>query len=112
MKVKSILIILTLLLTVNTAHAANVWHKSQIKRVYPLADGGFVLTFKVQSPNCGAPDHENYFYVSENQQGVTKEAIQNYLSVALVAATTNKVLNVYFDPDSQHCYVNRMYIMY
>ena len=83
------------------------WHASEIKRIYPQANGGFVITFKNPSANCTRAD--NYHYVAANAAGVTPEGVKAMLSVSLTAATLGKPISVYFDKDSQGCYINRLF---
>ena len=90
------------------ANAAEVWHTSKIKHVYPLADGSFVLTFVVDSPACNNGSTPKYHYVAVGQTGVTTEGLRSMLSTALAAAAAQKTVNIAFDDSTTACYVNRL----
>ncbi len=86
------------------------WHTSKIERVYPLASGGFVLRFKNANSTC--KNESKYHYVTEGKNGVTKEAISNLLSVALVAGTSEKELTINFENSSESCDISRLFIKF
>ncbi|MBE0380415.1 hypothetical protein [Pseudoalteromonas prydzensis] len=87
--------------------AAPTWHTAKVDRVYPLANGGFVLTFKADNATCKSNSNPKYYYVSEGKNGVTQHAIANFLSVALVAGSSDKELTISFDNESTTCDINR-----
>jgi hypothetical protein len=93
-----------------SAYSAGVWHSSNIKTIYPLANGSVVVTFSTPSTNCSNPD--GYYYLSKDEGAVTQDGIDSMLSVLLVAASTGKIVNVYFNKDSSSCYINRLNIQY
>jgi len=105
MKYLLVLGLLTLSLPVN---AANVWHSSEIKTIYPLANGAFVIIPQIPSNQC--TESGDYHYVKAGSNGVTPEAVKNYLSVVLTAAALGKKVNIYFNKDDGSCYVNRLLV--
>lgn len=90
--------------------AEGKWHNSTIKRVYPTADGGFVLTFTNSSPDCPANSAEKYHYVKDGNNGMTKEGANKIYSLALAAAAQDIPVNFYFDNGTADCFINRMYV--
>jgi len=90
--------------------ATDAWHEAEIKTIYPLADGNFIIIFKVDSANCPATNNGKYHYVSDGAFGMTKEGVKNALSVALSAAAMGKTLKINFDTSNVKCSVNRMQI--
>lgn len=86
------------------------WFTSEIKTIYPLSTGDFVLIFKQESLNC--TNGSKYHYVREGNNGVTREGVKSMLSTALVAASTGKEVTISFDTDSQYCSINRLYVSF
>ena len=107
MKYLLVLVLLTLSLPANAAY---VWHNSEIKTIYPLAGGAFVIIPQISADDC--PYIDGYLYVEAGQGGVTQEAVKNYLSVALTAASLGKKVNIYFDKDGTRCYINRLSVSF
>jgi len=90
--------------------AADKWHSSLIQSVYPLADGGIVLTFKTPAPDCTRSD--KYHYILVGQFGVTQEGLNNMLSIVLTAAATGKEVNIFYDTTSDKCAINRLNVQF
>ena len=88
--------------------AAATWHSGKVRTIYPMSKGGFVITFDNDHPSCQSNSKPDYYYVAEGKNGVTKEAIQNYLSVALSAAAMQKKLTINFDSSEKACFINRL----
>jgi hypothetical protein len=105
---KRILLASIALLLSSPAFCAYTWHTSNVKRVYPLASGGFVITFATPSPECSRSD--NYHAVSTREGSVTQEGIDAMLSVVLSAGALGKPISVYFDKDSNECFINRLFM--
>ncbi|MCW8091130.1 hypothetical protein [Alteromonas sp. ASW11-130] len=103
-------LILMLCCLANTVHAQAKWHTSEIAKIYPHADGSFVLTFKTNSPDCTNSVPNKYHYVRAGNNGVNAEGVKGMLSVALTAATLGKPVSVNFDAASSACYINRLHI--
>lgn len=99
---------LFLLLMSQFALSVEQYHTAQVARVYPLASGDFVLTFKAQSSFCKNLD--KYYYVSVGKNGVTQEGSEKMMSVALAAASMGKPLTVLFDDASSECSINRLLV--
>ncbi len=104
---KKIFAILIITLASSQAFSEHTWHSSKIKRIYPLANGSFIITFANPSSHCSRSD--NYHYISTDAGGVTQEGINSMLSVVLSAAAMGKVVNAYFDKDSNICSINRLH---
>ena len=92
--------------------AEGKWHTANIKRVYPLADGGFVITFVTNISHCPSGGAEKYHYVRDGKFGVTQKGVDKMYGLALAAAAQGKKLNVYFDSSVNSCDVNRMSTVY
>jgi hypothetical protein len=56
-----------------TANAGESWHTSTIKKVYPQANGTFVLIFDNNAVDCPNTNLDKYHYVSPTQNGMTDE---------------------------------------
>lgn len=101
---------LALLLLCGVAHAAEVWHTSTLKRIYPLANGSIVLQFDSESASCTATTNPKYYNIVVGQNGVTTDGLRNMLAVALTAFSTGRSISIAFDDASPSCYVNRLQI--
>ncbi|MFU2511969.1 hypothetical protein [Pseudoalteromonas sp. ASV78] len=108
---KSLLFFSLMLLAVKIS-AAETWHTSKVDRIYPVASGGFILTFQVDNSTCNIGSSTKYYSVSEGKNGVTQAAIANFLSVALVAGSSDKELTISFDNESTTCDINRLFIKF
>lgn len=105
---KKIFATLIILLISSQAFSDYTWHSSEIRRIYPQANGSFIVTFVNPSPDCSRSD--NYHYISTDAGGVTQEGINSMLSVVLSAAAMGKVVNAYFDRDSNTCPISRLHV--
>lgn len=92
-----------------SVYAEGRWHKSTIKRVYPIANGGFVITFVKDSSFCLAEGPEKFHYFRVGQNNMTKEGLDKMYDLAIASAALGKVVGIYFDDESLFCDVNRMY---
>jgi hypothetical protein len=102
-----------LLLATLQASAAETWHTSRIRWVYPQADGQtFVLVFQENAPSCPSASTPKYQYVAVGQNGVTAEGLKQLLSVSLSAAAQGLTVQVAFDNATGACYVNRLLVIY
>ncbi len=89
--------------------AAEVWHTSTIKTVYPLASGGFVLIFNADSPACPHPNAVGkYHYVVPSQNDMTVEGAKKLYAAALLALAMDRAVTIAFEGSSAECYVNRL----
>ena len=88
--------------------AAATWHSGKVRTIYPMSNGSFVITFDKDHPSCQNQAKPKYYYVSEGKNGVTKEALKNFLSVALSAGAMQKKLTINFDSSDKGCYINRL----
>lgn len=110
--IKRIGIFFILFLIAHTAFAEDKWHTSAISKIYPHADGTFVITFKNDAPDCLGTGNPKYHYVRVGQNGVTDAGIGQMFSTALTAATSGKELTINFSTVDTQCYVNRLLISY
>ncbi len=106
-----ILIVGFLSILSTTSFADSHWHSSNIKSIYPLGDGDFVLTFDTDSADCTSTSSPKYHYVRVGENGVTKEGINQMYSLAMSAAMTDKTVYIYFN-DAADCLVNRMFVSF
>ncbi|WP_020412044.1 hypothetical protein [Microbulbifer variabilis] len=104
---------ITFFLFINSVAVADeVWHQSQIAKIYPYGDGRFVIAFKENSDSCTSSSNPKYHYVKVGENGVTAEGIDKMFSAALTAATTGKQLQIVYDTSTPKCYINRLVINY
>ncbi len=89
---------------------AATWHDGFIQRIYPLADGNFVITFKNPPESCIRAD--KYFFVNVGSNEMTIEGANKIYSLAITSATTGKKLSVNFDETVGDCAVNRAYMSF
>lgn len=91
--------------------AAETWHTSTIKYLYPLADGTFVLVFDVNAPACTNTNTNKYHYVIPSQNGMTDEGARKIYAAALMAMATDKAVQFTFDDATSTCYINRLVVI-
>jgi hypothetical protein len=101
----------TLLATgVAETNAAEGWHQDNVKTVYPMSNGDFVVTFVNSPAACLNGSNPKYLYVQVGSNGVTIDGAKSMLATALAAFVAGKKLTVVFDDTSTSCNVNRMTI--
>ena len=108
---RSIVLGIILFLCSMSAYSQQLWHSGELERVYPQANGSFVITFKTSHPSCTNQSNPKYHYVRAGENGVTPEGVQNMLSVALAAFMANKELTIKFDDSANGCFINRLLII-
>ncbi|MFA0813629.1 response regulator receiver protein [Microbulbifer epialgicus] len=91
-----------------SATAEQATYTSTISKVYPLADGGFIVAFKEDSPNCPRNLTPKYHSVEVGKNGVTQEGLNLIFSAALAAGASGKPVTIVFDGSSENCYINRL----
>lgn len=91
------------------SHAAESWHISTIKSIYPQPNGAFVLTFDTDAADCANSSHYHYVWVSQN--GMTDEGAKKMYAAAMMAMAMDKTVQVAFDNSSNNCYVNRLAVV-
>ena len=102
-------ILLSAVLWVGQASAANVWHQSAITSIYSQSDGRVVLTFLSDAPTCPNPNSpKKNYYISVGDNGVTLDGLKNMFALALTAAASRLTVNFVFDDSSTGCFINRM----
>lgn len=99
-----------LILFTKFAYSNQVWFSSKINKIYPLADGSIVIMFFDDSSACSNTNNPKYYYLRENQNGVTGTGLKNIYSAVLTAATTKKSVTVNFDDTTAYCYINRLFV--
>lgn len=91
--------------------AAEVWHTSTIKYVYPQADNTFVLIFDTNAPACTSTATNKYHLVAPSQNGMTDEGAKKIYAAALLAMATDKAVQFAFDDSTTSCYINRLMVV-
>ncbi|KAF7785874.1 hypothetical protein PRUB_a0272 [Pseudoalteromonas rubra] len=96
------------------AHASGKWHTSKVNSVYPTSQGGFVLTFKSNAPDCSQAINaaNKYHYVEVNKHSMTMEGANKIYSLALMAAASGRAMSFYYDSSNDKCYINRAYVQF
>jgi hypothetical protein len=93
-----------------TASAAEEWASSNVKFVYPLSNGGFVIGLVDSPAGCTNANNPKYLYVAVGSNGVTQDGAKMLLSVALTGFAAGKRLSVNFENSTPNCYVNRLLV--
>jgi len=92
------------------ASAAEEWASSNVKFVYPLSNGGFVIGLVDSPAGCTNANNPKYLYVAVGSNGVTQDGAKMMLSVALTGFAAGKRVSVNFDNSTPNCYVNRLLV--
>ena len=95
-----------------SARANDVWHSSNIEKIYPQGDGSFVLTFITDAPACSNVNQPKYHYIRAGYNNVDQEGVDKMYSAALTAATLGKKINFNFDDSTDKCFINRLSISF
>jgi hypothetical protein len=93
-----------------TASAAEAWHTAQIKTIYPLSSGGFVIILSTDAPSCPSAGPGKYLFVMPGENGMTIDGIKGLLATALSAFALDIPVSVAFDTGTTYCYVNRLHV--
>lgn len=107
-KLRALLCALLVVFGIGTVHADIAFFTSKVTRVYPLADGRFILAFADQPATCTNTAAMKSFYVQVGQQGVTTKGADYLYAAALSAAATGATVIVYFDTATAFCFINKM----
>ncbi len=99
-----------LMMTALLSNAAEIWHTSTIRVIYPLADGSFILVFNANSVSCSSASNPHYYYATVGQNGLTAEGSKKMYALATLAFATNKPISFAFDNATPNCYINRLHI--
>lgn len=94
------------------AHAAEVWHSSKIRLIYPLANGSVVLAMATNAADCTNTSSPKYHFIQAGQNGMTAEGVKNLLAVAMAAAAQGKDVSISYDNATNSCFVNRLSVSY
>ena len=92
------------------ASAAEEWASSNVKFVYPLSNGGFVIAFVDSPAGCTNANNPKYLYVAVGSNGVTQDGAKMMLGVALTGFAAGKRVSAAFDNSTPNCYVNRLLV--
>lgn len=91
------------------AMAAESWHTFAVKKVYPLANGTFLVVFDTNASDCPNTILDKYHYVSPTQSGMSDAGCENDLySASLAALYTRGTVTVAFDDAATNCFVSRI----
>jgi hypothetical protein len=92
------------------ANATEQWVTDNIRSVYPLSDGSFVITFVNPQPICTNTATNQYFWVSPSHNGVNADGAKAMLATALTAFVSGKKIDLAFEAATSDCFVNRLAI--
>lgn len=109
--VRGVIVALSLLMGSSPSFGAERWHTSQVKVLYPLGNGNFVIMLAQDSaycPNLESP--RKYYRVNIGEAGVTAEGAKQMYASTLAALTSGSTIAIAFDDATSYCYVNRMQI--
>jgi hypothetical protein len=87
-------------------------HTSQIRYVYPLANGNFIVTFLADDSYCTNPSSPKYYLVSVGSNSVTADGAKMMFAAALAAAAQRVTVVVAYDDSTSNCYINRLAAVY
>jgi hypothetical protein len=93
-----------------TASAAEEWATGNLKFVYPVSNGGFVIGFVDSPAGCTNANNPKYLYVAVGSNGVTQDGAKMMLGVALTGFAAGKRVSAAFDNSTPNCYVNRLLV--
>jgi hypothetical protein len=105
------IIALSLCALSTSVQAADVWHTSTIKYLYPLADGSFVLTFETNASACSNANASKYHYVTPTQNGMTEQGATKIYAAALMAKAAELSVQINFSDSTASCYINRLTVL-
>ena len=94
-----------------SAQAAESWASGQLKYVYPLNDGGFVISLTQNPASCASAANPKYLHVRVGFNGVTADGVKAMLATALTAIAAGNELQIAFDDSTPDCNVNRLRIV-
>jgi hypothetical protein len=93
-----------------SAVATEQWVVDNVRAVYPLGDGSFIITFVNPQPICTNTATYPYFWVSSGHNGVTAEGVRAMLATSLTALAAGKKMSLAFEASTPDCFVNRLSI--
>jgi hypothetical protein len=102
--------LVAMLVMATSASAAEAWYQDNVKWVYPLPNGSFVVAFVNSPAACLNTGNPKYFHVSVGAYRVTSDGVKAMLATALTAFVAGKKVSVAFENASTSCDVNRLYI--
>lgn len=109
--VVSVVLVAAILCVPSASVAANVWHASTVKGLYPLADGTFIIILNTDTLDCRSPNNPKYYYVAPGQNAMTVEGAKKVYAAAALAMALNKSVQIYFDNVAASCYINAMVVV-
>ena len=90
--------------------AADVWHRSTLKAIYPLADGNYILSFTSDAPGCTSTNSPKYHYVFVNENGISEEASKKIYAASLLAYSLGQSVSIVYNDTTSSCFINRLYL--
>jgi hypothetical protein len=93
------------------ALAADTWHTSTIRYVYPQAAGSVVITFDDESQACTSGSNPKYYHIRVGENGVTQEGLEVLYAAALAAHLSGRSVQINFDSSSSYCWINRLRVL-
>jgi hypothetical protein len=94
-----------------SALASEQWVTDNVRTVYPLGDGSFVVTFVNPQPVCANAATYQYFWVSPGHNGVNADGAKAMLATSLSALMAGKKISLAFESATSDCFVNRLMII-
>lgn len=107
----SMIALIACLVASRGALAAESWHTSTINKVYPQANGTFIVVFDTNAADCLNTNPQKFHYVAPAQSGVTDEGAKMIYAAALLALAMDKTVQVAFDNATSSCLINRMVVL-
>ncbi|WP_419227336.1 hypothetical protein [Alteromonas sp. OM2203] len=107
--VRKTVLLCSLIFVIPSSFAANTWHTSTIKSIYPVSNGDFIIIFN-NSSICS--DKNQYHRVTVGSNSVKIEGAEKMYSAALAAAAMGKTISINFDSSTSHCFINRLKVNY
>lgn len=90
--------------------AADVWHTSTLKAIYPLADGNYILSFTNDASGCTSTSSPKFHYVFVDENGMSAEASKKIYAAALLAYSLGQPVSIAYNDATSNCFVNRLYL--
>jgi len=92
------------------AMAADVWHTSTIKTIYPNGNGSWIITLDSDSSSCGNTENPKRYAVATSQNGVTDDGNKKMYAAALMAKAMESTVTIIFSDSTTDCLINRLIV--
>lgn len=93
------------------SQAAEIWHTSYLRWIYPQSNGSVVLVFTSDSTSCTSANNPDYYSIVVGQNGVTADGLRAMYATSLTAFAMGRQLQIAFDNSTSYCYINRLLTM-